>query len=193
MPKYDKEKYYVMGDKVTNIAEILKDRPKGTRLYSTELGILRLIEVRCYGSDERIFLKTEDGKIITYLADGKLNPNGKMTLYPSEKIRDWKIFTWKKGDILKCGSAYIVFNGFKDDEYFLIKGKYFIEHYDFLLEDKYFYTYHENGGGMTRYFVKIEDEHHARKKRKIFKKLTGRITILIWRQIKLKNKDKAIC
>ena len=182
-----------MGDQVTNIAEILKDKPNGTRLYSTELGILWLIEVRCYGSDERIFLKTKDGKIITYLADGKLNPNGKMTLYPSEKIRDWKIFTWKKGDILKCGSAYIIFNEFKDDEYFLIEGKYFIEHYNFLLEDKYFYTYHENGGGMTRYFVKIEDEHHARKKRKIFKKLTGRITILRWRQIKLKNKDKAIC
>ena len=35
-----------MEDQVTNIAEILKDRPKGTKLYSTELGILRLIEVR---------------------------------------------------------------------------------------------------------------------------------------------------
>ena len=186
MPKYDKEKYYVMGDKVTNIAEILKDRPKGTRLYSTELGILRLIEVRYYGSDERIFLKTEDGKIITYLADGKRSPKEKVTLYPSEKIRDWKIFTWKKGDILKRGSEYLVFNGFKDDEYALIEGKYFIENYDF-------YTYHENEGGMTRYFVKIEDEHHASKKRKIFKKLAGRITILRWRQIKLINKDKAIC
>ena len=182
-----------MGDQVTNIAEILKDKPKGTRLYSTTFGILRLIEVRCYGSDERIFLKTEDGKIIRYLGDGKRSPKEEVTLYPSERIRDWKIFTWKKGDILKRGSEYIVFNGFKDDEYALIKGKHFIEHYDFLLEDKYFYTYHENGGGMTRYFVKIEDEHHARKKRKIFKKLTGRITILIWRQIKLKNKDKAIC
>ena len=190
MPKYDKEKYYVMEDQVTNIAEILKDRPKGTRLYSTELGILRLIEVRCYGSDERIFLKTEDGKIITYLADGKLNPNGKMTLYPSEKIRDWKIFTWKKGDILKCGSAYIAFNGFKDDEYFLIKGNYFIEN---KLGKGHFYTYYENVSRMSRYFVKVEDELHARKKRKIFKKLAGRITILRWRQIKLKNKDKAIC
>ena len=34
-----------MEDQVTNIAEILKDRPKGTRLYSTELGILRLIDL----------------------------------------------------------------------------------------------------------------------------------------------------
>ena len=63
-----------MRDKVTNIADILKDKPKGTRLYSTIFGILRLIEVRCYGSDERIFLKTENGKIITYLADGKRSP-----------------------------------------------------------------------------------------------------------------------
>ena len=75
-----------MEDQVTNIAEILKDKPKGTRLYSTELGILRLIEVRCYGSDERIFLKTEDGKIITYLADGKRSPKEEVTLYPSERI-----------------------------------------------------------------------------------------------------------
>ena len=192
MPKYDKEKYYVMEDQVTNIAEILKDRPKGTRLYSTELGILRLIEVRCYGSDERIFLKTKDGKIITYLADGKLNPNGKMTLYPSEKIRDWKIFTWKKGDILKCGSAYIVFNGFKDDEYFLIKGNYFIES-NSLLEKRHYYAYYENSFGMTRYFVKVEDKLHASEKRKIFKKLAGQRVMTMWRQIKLINKNKAIC
>ena len=190
MPKYDKEKYYVMGDKVTNIAEILKDRPKGTRLYSTELGILRLIEVRCYGSDERIFLKTEDGKIITYLADGKRSPKEEVTLYPSERIHDWKIFTWKKGDILKCGSAYIAFNGFKDDEYFLIKGNYFIES---KLGKRHYYVYYENVSRMARYFVKVEDELHARKKRKIFKKLAGQRAMTRWRQIKLKNKDKPIC
>ena len=182
-----------MEDQVTNIAEILKDRPKGTKLYSTIFGILQLIEVRCYGSDERIFLKTEDGKIITYLADGKRSPKEEVTLYPSEKIHDWKIFTWKKGDILKRGSEYIVFNGFKDDEYALIKGKYFIEHYDFLLEDKYFYTYYKLGCGMTRHFVKIEDKLYAREKRKIFKKLAGQRAITRWRQIKLINKDKAIC
>ena len=181
-----------MGDQVTNIAEILKDRPKGTRLYSTTLGILRLIEVRCYVSDERIFLKKKNKKIITYLADGKLNPNGKMTLYPSEKIRDWKIFTWKKGDILKCGSAYIVFNGFKDDEYFLMKGNYFIES-NSLLEKRHYYAYYENSFGMTRYFVKVEDKLHASEKRKIFKKLAGQRVMTMWRQIKLINKNKAIC
>lgn len=181
-----------MEDQVTNIAEILKDRPKGTKLYSTIFGILRLIEVRCYGSDERIFLKTEDGKIITYLGDGKLNPNGKMTLYPSEHVPDWEIFTWKKGDILKCGSAYIIFNGFKDDEYFLIKGNYFVEN-NFLLGKRHYYAYYENSFGMARYFVKVEDELHAREKRKIFKKLAGQRVMTRWRQIKLKNKNKAIC
>ena len=181
-----------MGDKVTNIADILKDKPKGTRLYSTIFGILRLIEVRCYGSDERIFLKTEDGKIITYLADGKRSPKEEVTLYPSEKIRDWKIFTWKKGDILKCGSAYIVFNGFKDDEYFLMKGNYFIESNP-LLEKRHYYVYYENSFGMTRYFVKVEDKLHASEKRKIIKKLAGQRVMTMWRQIKLKNKNKAIC
>ena len=192
MPKYDKEKYYVMEDQVTNIAEILKDRPKGTRLYSTTFGILRLIEVRCYGSDEIIFLKTEDGKIITYLGDGKQSPKEEVTLYPSERIHDWKIFTWKKGDILKCGSAYIAFNGFKDDEYFLIKGNYFVEH-NFLLEKRHYYAYYENVSRMTRYFVKVEDKLHASEKRKIFKKLAGQRVMTMWRQIKLKNKDKTIC
>ena len=181
-----------MEDQVTNIAEILKDRPKGTKLYSTELGILRLIEVRCYGSDERIFLKTEDGKIITYLADGKRSPKEEVTLYPSERIHDWKIFTWKKGDILKCGSAYIIFNGFKDDKYYLTKGNYFVEN-NFLLGKRHYYAYYENSFGMTRYFVKIEDELHAREKRKIFKKLAGQRVMTRWRQIKLINKDKPIC
>ena len=192
MPKYDKEKYYVMEDQVTNIADIMKDIPKGTKLYSTTFGILRLIEVRCYGSDERIFLKTEDGKIIRYLADGKRSPKEEVTLYPSEKIRDWKIFTWKKGDILKCGSAYIVFNGFKDDEYFLMKGNYFIES-NSLLEKRHYYAYYENSFGMTRYFVKVEDKLHASEKRKIFKKLAGQRVMTMWRQIKLINKNKPIC
>ena len=116
-----------------------------------------------------------------------------MTLYPSEKIHDWEIFTWKKGDILKCGLAYIIFNGFKDDEYFLIKGKWFNEFYDFVPGNGYYYTYCENGGGMTCYFVKIEDELYARKKRKIFKKLAGQRVITRWRQTKLINKGKAIC
>ena len=179
-----------MEDQVTNIADILKDRPKGTRLYSTELGILRLIEVRCYGSDEIIFLKTEDGKIIRYLGNGKRSTKEEVTLYPSERIHDWKIFTWKNGDILKCGSAYIVFNGFKNDEYFLIKGNYFIES---KLGKRHYYVYYENVSRMARYFVKIEDERHAMEKRKIFKKLAGQRVMTMWRQIKLINKDKAIC
>ena len=181
-----------MEDQVTNIAEILKDRPKGTKLYSTIFGILRLIEVRCYGSDERIFLKTENGKIIRYLADGKLSPKEEVTLYPSERIHDWKIFTWKKGDILKCGSAYIIFNGFKDDEYCLAKGNYFIES-NFLPWKRHYYAYYENVSRMTRYFVKIEDKLYAREKRKMFKKLAGQRVMTRWRQIKLINKDKPIC
>ena len=181
-----------MGDKVTNIAEILKDRPKGTKLYSTTFGILRLIEVRCYGSDERIFLKTEDGKIITYLADGKQSPKEEVTLYPSERLHDWKIFTWKKGDILKCGSAYIIFNEFKDDKYYLTKGNYFVEN-NFPLGKRHYYAYYENSFGMTRYFVKVEDKLHASEKRKIIKKLAGQRVMTMWRQIKLKNKNKAIC
>ena len=181
-----------MEDQVTNIAEILKDRPKGTKLYSTTLGILRLIEVRCYGSDERIFLKTENGKIIRYLADGKRSPKEEVTLYPSERIHDWKIFTWKKGDILKCGSAYIVFNGFKNDEYFFTRGNYFVES-NSLLGKRHYYAYYENSFGMTRYFVKVKDKFYARKKRKIFKKLAGQRVMTMWRQIKLKNKDKTTC
>ena len=182
-----------MEDQVTNIAEILKDKPKGTRLYSTELGILRLIEVRCYGSDEIIFLKTEDGKIIRYLGDGKRSPKEEVTLYPSEKIHDWKIFTWKKGDILKHDLTYIVFNRFENDEYALIKGKYFIGHYDFLLEDKYFYTYYELKYKITHHFIKIKNKLQKKKKRKIFKKLAGQRVMTMWRQIKLINKNKAIC
>lgn len=107
-----------------------------------------------------------------------------MTLYPSEKIHDWEIFTWKKGDILKCGLVYIIFNGFKDDEYYLTKGNYFVES-KFLLG---YYTYYENSFGITRHFVKVEDKLYARKKRKIFKKLAGQRVITRWRQIKLKNK-----
>lgn len=102
-----------------NIAEILKDCPKGMRLYSPLLGYVALenvdtnslvpIKVRdhfnswCYFTKTGLYYDREDGECL---------------LFPSSKMRDWTKF-FKKGDILhtKENDIYTIFDDWEDDDY----------------------------------------------------------------------------
>ena len=48
-------------------------------------------------------------------------------LFPSDKMRDWSKFAWKKGDVLvsKKEGAHIIFEKFTDDTYTIFAGKYY--------------------------------------------------------------------
>lgn len=86
-----------------NIAEILKDYPKGTKLYSPLCGECRInsVEIRVPDKDTIIRVKflTNEGieNYITFYYDGTyLGGKGECLLFPSKENRDWNTFKTKK-------------------------------------------------------------------------------------------------
>lgn len=117
-----------------NIAEILKDKPQGTKLYSSACGKCKLEEVDdksfkiSFYNSKFGFMNGGEG----YLdKNGKLYDDGECVVFPSREMRDWRKFAWKKGDVLVGCSKTIVFDGFTDDTYTLFKGKHCLQ------EDRY--------------------------------------------------------
>ena len=79
-----------------NLVEILKDCPKGTKLYSTTYGYVELIRVN--QNDDVIYpieIKLSDDSISSVTTDGRLCEyyNGECVLFPSKEQRDWDLFT----------------------------------------------------------------------------------------------------
>lgn len=79
-----------------NITEILKDAPKGTKLYSPLFGNVTLISatnagIRVASKDgfERCF--TQDGKMCLVFTEHKCIET-EMVLFPSKENRDWSTF-----------------------------------------------------------------------------------------------------
>ena len=80
-----------------NLVEILKDCPKGTKLYSTSFGDVRFEEIT-NSTFYPIAVKQADGYVTTFTADGKMNYqyNGECVLFPSREQRDWSKFKPKQ-------------------------------------------------------------------------------------------------
>ena len=81
-----------------NLIEILKDCPKGTKLYSTIFGDVKFEEI----NENRlhpIIVRIGDGHIEYFTAYGKKYYgiyNGECTLFPSKDQRDWSKFRPKQ-------------------------------------------------------------------------------------------------
>ena len=75
-----------------NLLEILKDAPKGTKLYSTIWGDVELVDVQI----SWIKCITPTGMEWIFEINGKLNAassgNGECVLFPSKEQRDWSKF-----------------------------------------------------------------------------------------------------
>lgn len=87
-----------------NIAEILKDCPKGMKLYTTVWGDVEFIKCCDFGTIT-IFpisnpYNTSNRKIL--YSDGKFTLDGECVLFPSKDQRDWSKFQrpFKDGDIV---------------------------------------------------------------------------------------------
>lgn len=111
-----------------NIAEILKDKPSGTKLYADAFGELKLNNT-VINNDAIIYTKNKIGLVYSFHNDGKYDKNGEPILFPSKKMHDWSKFAWKKGDILVSndGNKNIIFIKFTDDTYTHFKGKHLCE------------------------------------------------------------------
>lgn len=119
-----------------NIAEILKNKPQGTKLYSSACGKCQLEEVDdksfkiSFYSSKFGFMNGGEG----YLdKNGKLYDDGECVVFPSKEMRDWSKFAWKKGDVLVLnegiGKLHVIFEGFDDDTYTTFKGKHYLCNY----------------------------------------------------------------
>ena len=116
-----------------NIAEILKDKPQGTKLYSI------LSDGECFlneASEDSIYIDIDNRKrfwCFTVYGSTHSFPNGCVLLFPSREMRDWEKFAWKKGDVLVSegrGKLHVIFEAFNDDTYTTFKGKHFLCNYD---------------------------------------------------------------
>lgn len=125
----------VMEEKV-NIAEILKDKPQGTKLYD----LLRNIDVKLdevHITDVGTYIECTSTNEVgsTLLFDySKLGTeeswlDGLQILKPSNGMRDWSKFAWKRGDVLvsNSGKVKVIFDKFRSNTYLSFIGKYHID------------------------------------------------------------------
>lgn len=115
-----------------NIVEILKDKPQGTKLYSSACGKCKLEEVDdksfkiSFYNSKFGFMNGGEG----YLdKNGKLYDDGECVVFPSKEMRDWRKFAWEKGDVLvnKNNNSHIIFDKFNNDTYTTFTGKLFYQ------------------------------------------------------------------
>ena len=109
-------------EKKINIAEILKDKSEGTKLWTDMFGSVMLYVVTdaCDA-----FQVKHHNKEPWFDKDGKLYKEGVLCIYPSKSMRDWEKFSWKKGDVLinDCGFMCI-FKEWASDDYTKFNGCY---------------------------------------------------------------------
>lgn len=87
-----------------NIAEILKDCPKGTKLYSPICGNCKLLKI--YNGLGLDVINDVD-EVFNFSYDGRYNLNGECCIFPSKDNRDWNTFRpFKDGDILTYTSNH---------------------------------------------------------------------------------------
>ena len=118
-----------------NIAEILKNKPQGTKLYNLLYNIdVELDTIVTTGTKTIVWCtdKIDNNDVCHrfYSEFGTIEgyPDGLQILLPSKEMRDWSKFSWKKGDVLvnKDESVHIIFEKFEDDAYKNFHGQYYL-------------------------------------------------------------------
>lgn len=98
-----------------NVAEKLKDCPKGTKLYSTVFGDLEFLEIdnENHNYPITVTVKDKDWEKTKFTAEGKwtIIKNSECVLFPSKDNRDWNKFRIpvKRGDIMMIPNSYHAF------------------------------------------------------------------------------------
>lgn len=115
-----------------NIAEILKNKPQGTKLYDLLYNIdVELDTISTTDTETVVWCTNETDNNTTchrgYSEFGTVRgyPDGLQILLPSKEMRDWRKFAWKKGDLLinSCGFQCI-FKEWASDDYTKFNGCY---------------------------------------------------------------------
>ena len=117
-----------MEQKELNIAEILKDKPKGIKLWSPLFGNVTLKDADMPHAVLPILTKTELEDIQIFTKEGHFFSTYKdveCMLFPSKEMRDWEKFAWKKGDLLRAENGSLgFFDSWNNDNYTIMKIKF---------------------------------------------------------------------
>lgn len=109
-----------------NIAEILRDKPVNTKLYSPLFSEVFFSHV----SGGCIAVEHNGGTSL-FLSSGRFYDydGAEPLLFPSKEMRDWEKFAWKKGDVLYSAGLkeYCVFNKFISDGYLMFISNYNVD------------------------------------------------------------------
>ena len=175
-----------------NIAAILKDKPKRTKLYTDAFGELSIEDINTEDintEDELgITLSSKDDDELLFYNDGRYNLYGEPILVPSKSMHDWRKFAWKKGDVLVSkDNVYIIFEKFEDDAYTRFKGKHYLWK-EFNVED---YNKEETKM-LTSVFEKATDDVAQTYIKTIEEHLDGKLnleTLEIEKQLEFKDGD----
>lgn len=114
-----------------NIAEILKNKPKGAKLYNLLYNIdVELETIVTTGTKTIVWCtdKIDNNEVCHrfYSEFGTIEgyPDGLQILLPSKEMRDWSKFAWKKGDVLVNSSGFkLFFDRWANDDYTRFFGK----------------------------------------------------------------------
>ena len=125
-----------------NIAEILKNKPKGTKLHSSVYGDVKLELITEEDSKYPVITMVNAVCGIEYISftENGLHyegyPGAELALFPSSKMRDWSKFAWKKGDVLTNSSGFkVFFDKWVNEDYTKFLGKIKV------LGDSHYYYY----------------------------------------------------
>lgn len=110
--------------KEINIAEILRDKSKGTKLWTPIYGEVEFIGVDIQQSKYPIGAGIPERFRLLFTKYGKHfdTEGAELLLFPSKDMRDWSKFAWKEGDVLENTSdevfpKYVIFKKFVNDKY----------------------------------------------------------------------------
>lgn len=149
-----------------NIAEILRHKSHGIKLYSPIFGECIFCYVREDTND--ICVKKHNGVIEYFNSEGLYFTLGEVMLFPSKLMSDWTKFTWKKGDLLinSCGFQCI-FKEWSSDDYTKFNGCYSNSRDG----------YEDVSNAETANFVKLDDNTAYEYVREIERKLGGKLNL----------------
>lgn len=168
-----------------NIAEILRNKPEDTKLYSPIFGecVFRYIN----NETNDICVKTQYDEIRFFDFEGRYNAGGECLLFPSKEMGDWSRFAWKRGDILadNDGETMVIFDKWYDDTYTSFYCKHYFDknhpvYYSEFLCTTEKYSFKNNQYANHDYLKAIEE------------KLGGKLnheTLEIEKQFELKDGD----
>ncbi len=150
-----------MEQKDFDIYEILKGKTEGTSLYTPMCG---KVEFRYLQGNkeaaEAIITNTNNGAEYTFDKNGKYVEEGEVLLFPSDKMRDWSKFAWKKGDVLAGAFGVLcIFEKWANADYTKFDSKFVTQKNrgtTFEIEDWYKVT---NKAVIKQYISDIEEDN----------------------------------